>query len=76
MVMAVERTRSGKYSPVSATALGMAPPTPMPVRKRKAMSIPMPVELTVRKVSAPKAAVEATTMRLWPKRAEKGDRNR
>ena len=34
------------------------------------------VDVMVRKVSAPNAAVQTTTMRLWPNLAESGDTNR
>ena len=74
--MEVDRSLWGKYSPVSATALGIAPPTPIPVRKRNAISSGTVVAVMVRNVLAPKAAVQATIMRLCPKRAENGDRKR
>ena len=38
----VARRRCGLISAVIATALGMAPPRPSPVRKRNAVSVPTP----------------------------------
>ena len=52
-VIAVERRHLGKYSPVSATALGIEPPRPIPVSSRTTNSSIVPLAIVVSSAIAP-----------------------
>jgi hypothetical protein len=74
-VIAVDRRFSGIFAR-KRTALGIAPPTPMPVRKRKNNGISTLVEVMVRNDHQAEERRAAMTVRLWPKRADSGATNR
>jgi hypothetical protein len=52
--------------------LGIAPPSPRPVRKRQAMSSPKLLAAAVKSVNRPKASVAPISTRLRPTRSAKG----
>jgi len=68
----VARRRCGLNSAVSATAFGIAPPRPSPVRNRRTVRLDAPSVHIVASVPTPKAAVLRTMMRLRPTRSASG----
>ena len=72
----VARQRRGQYSPVRAKALGMAPPRPTPVRKRKAIRVSFELAQVVSRVNRPNMAVQATITGLRPNRSARGASSR
>src|SRR3954453_7948234 len=67
-----ERLRSGLYSEVSVIAIGMAPPSPRPVRKRQTASISTFVAQAEAILARPKPKVEKIRTALRPIRSAIG----
>ncbi|MNZ40586.1 hypothetical protein D3C78_581110 [compost metagenome] len=66
------RLRSGAYSEVRVAALGIAAPSPRPVRKRKMTSWVTSVEKAVTRVQKPKNSTLQTSTILRPQRSDSG----
>ena len=66
-VMELERRCLGKYSPVSTTPDGSAPPSPMPVKSRNMNSSTGLPAMVVIHASKPNATMQPMATRLWPK---------
>ena len=67
-------SRFGAYSVVSATTLGSAPPSPNPVRKRRASSSSRVPARVVASEKRPKVAVAPTITHLRPTLSARGPR--
>jgi hypothetical protein len=76
VITIVARRRCGLNSDVSATAFGIAPPSPRPVRKRMTIRLVVPVASVVASVPTPNATTLSTTMRLRPIRSASGPKMR
>ncbi len=67
-----ERRFSGQYSAVSVIALGMAPPSPRPVRKRSTISMSSDVDQADTRLMRPKKKTLSSSTVRRPKRSAKG----
>ena len=72
IITMVARRRCGLNSDVIATAFGIAPPRPRPVRKRIASSVLTSPTKEVASVPMPKASVEKMMIFLRPMRSARG----
>ncbi len=77
MIMTIsERERVGAYSEVRAIPLGMQPPRPRPVRKRRTSSWLMSVAQAVARVNRPNRMLAVMITGRRPSRSAKGAINR
>src|SRR5213592_3510865 len=67
-----ERRGAGQYSEVSVTALGMAPPSPSPVRKRRNTSHQIDVACDDTRLATPKNSTQVSRTLLRPNRSASG----
>ena len=65
-VTSTERCRSGAYSELSVTAMGIAPPSPMPVTKRSAASVVSELASTQLRQAAPNRPTLTSRIVLRP----------
>ena len=75
-VTSAPRRRAGKYSEVMVMVLGMAPPRPRPVRKRRITSVCKSGEKAEIRLSAPNNATQSSITRLRPKRSDSGPQSK
>ncbi len=68
----VARRRSGQYSLISVTALGIAAPRPRPVRKRSVVSWPSEAENDEARQARPNTSTAATSNFLRPSQSASG----
>ena len=71
-VTSAPRRRAGKYSEVMVMVLGIAPPRPRPVRKRRNTSICRSGANAESRLNRPNRATQNSITRLRPKRSESG----
>jgi len=72
VVTSNERKRCGQYSLVRVMALGMAQPSPSPVKKRSVTSQPKLGAKADSRLISPKANTAASSMRLRPSLSPSG----
>ncbi len=71
-LVSVARSRSGQYSLISVTALGMAAPRPRPVSKRSAVSCSSDCANDEARQAMPKTSTAATSSILRPSQSASG----